>query len=807
MTSSPATPHASTPWSKFEVRLLVAVTIVGALLRLVHWLGMQGYPWFDYLGLDAKYYDEWAQRILKEGLQGKDPYFMGPLYPHFLAIVYKLFGRDLNAVRGIQWAVSVGTIPLLHLLARRLGGPTLALISSAACAVYGPMIYAFPSILFDAAFPVAFSVLLLLALYEAARTRSLPWAVLAGVTLGIWALGRANILLFAPPAFLWLAAAWGRPVEPRFPWPRDGLRAALLLAAVTVGCILPAAIHNLRAGDFALITTNGGLNLYIGNGPMASGGHETPVLEVRNPDGSTERIVADLHKDVECRTEAERVLGHPLRYTEVSKFWADRTFQELREHPGAFVSRMVRKTYLFWSHYEIPQIEHFGYFRRYSPILRFPTLTFGVIAPLGLVGIALAFGAWRRWVLPLAFVVTFAMSVILFFVLDRYRLPIVTVMFIFAGIAALEIEAAARRGAMGRALALVAAATVLGLFLHANVYRIDEAKGVAQIVYRLGIVEDSRQNWEAAIEHYREALAIKPEYDRAHLNLAGDLARLGRRDEAMEHFTAAEKLNPSYYRIPFNRGVLLEESGSFDAAEAAFRRTTELEPRYLLGRVALAEALASRSAFDSASVEIDFILAYSGRWDSEQNPAARTRAVRLQHLLREYQELARSGIGSCFLADETFRRAEIDRVRGRRDEALAGLRRYFEGNGRCAEAYRSLGYILTEMNDVANARDAFDRAMAANSRLPGVHREMARLAAIEGDATSALAELDRERAVSPRDPINALETGLVHERLRNDSAAAATWFQKYLDLGGDSTYLESRRRGWKSESSKGSNSP
>ena len=71
---------------------------VGLVLRLLHWNSFSQYPWFDFLGLDSKYYDEWAQKILRDGVQGEEPYFMGPLYPHLLAIGYKMFVVWFNYV-------------------------------------------------------------------------------------------------------------------------------------------------------------------------------------------------------------------------------------------------------------------------------------------------------------------------------------------------------------------------------------------------------------------------------------------------------------------------------------------------------------------------------------------------------------------------------------------------------------------------------------------------------------------------------------------------------------------------------------
>lgn len=782
------------PWSVGERRFLFGVVVAGLFLRLLHWHSMANYPGFDFLGLDSKYYDDWAQRILREGLQGRDPYFMGPLYPHLLAIVYAIFGRSLDAVRWMQVAMSTGTIGLVHLLARRYGGARLACVASGATAIYGPIISYSVSIIYPTV-NVLLTTLELLVLFEAARRRSHRLAFAAGAAIGLDALGRGNVLLFAPPALLWLAGAWGKPLAFGRPAWRGSLGIALVFGGGIAAAIAPATLHNARTGDPALLTTNGGLNFYIGNGPMASGGHETPVLFLKRADGTTEKVVADLQKDVECRAEAERATGRTLTYSEVSDFWFAETVTFAREHPGTFLSRLVRKAVHFWSAYEVPQIEHFQYFRRYSAALRGPVLTFGVLGALAIVGLV---SLWRRraaWALPYFFVASYSLSTILFFVLDRYRLPIVPALTLFAAGALLSAWDALRARHLRPAAGYAGGIAATMLLMHANVYGVDESKGIAQVLYREGIVADSRGAWEEAIRHYEEALALKPEYDKAHLNLGVDQARLGRREEALEHLHRAEELNPSYYRAPFDRGLVLEELGRLPEALDAYRHAVELEPRYLLARSALAEMLLLAGRRDEARAEIAAILSYSGRWEGEQNPSARARARRLLAYLEERDRLTRAGRGSCFDRESTFRLAELARLRGLDDDALKNLKTYFEQGGDCAEAYRALGEILLRKGEIPGAEDAFQRALHADRALPSVRLGLARLAAARGDAEGAVRALQQEIDLDPAAPAPYLEMGLVRERLLGDAAGAAVWFTRYRERGGSEEILTARRSG------------
>jgi tetratricopeptide (TPR) repeat protein/predicted membrane-bound mannosyltransferase len=782
------------PWTARERAFLLAAVAVALALRLIHWHSVARYPWFDFLGLDAKYYDEWALRILDEGLQGKDPYFMGPLYPHVLAAIYALFGRSLDAVRAVQVLMSGATVALVHLLARRLGGPRLGCLSSAMTALYGPLVAYTVSIIYPT-LNVLLTASTLLLLHEAARRASLRLAFAAGLLLGIDALGRGNVLLFAPPALVWLAAAWGRPAAPARPAARAAVLIAAAFAAGVAAGIAPATVHNLRTDDPTLLTTNGGLNFYIGNGPMASGGHETPVLFRKRPDGSVEKIVADIAKDEECRHEAELVAGRPLTFTEVSDFYFAETLRFVRENPGVFLSRLVMKGVHFWSAYEVPQIEHFHYFRRYSAVLRLPVLTFGVVGALALVGMVLL---WRRraaWALPYVFVATYSLASILFFVLDRYRIPIVPALVPFAGHTILTAWEAVRARRIVAAGAIAAGVAAAALLMRANVYGVDERSGVAQVIYRQGIVADAHGDWQAAIAYYREALDLKPDYDRCHLNLGVDLARTGRLEEALLHLDRAQELNPLHYRTPFNRGLLLEQLSRWADARDAYARAVELEPRYLLGRSALAEMLLAENRRAEARAQVDAILGYDGRWEGDQNPLARARAAHLRAYLDERDRLERAGRGGCFDASATFRLAEVARLRGRTEEALARLAAPEAAGERCAEAERVAAEMLLRKGDLDGADAALRRALEQDGSLPGVHLGMARLAAARGDGAAAVRALREEIEADPASPDPYLEMGLVLERLLADPSSARAWFARYLERGGDPERLAARREG------------
>ena len=70
----------------------------------------------------------------------------------------------------------------------------------------------------------------------------------------------------------------------------------------------------------------------------------------------------------------------------------------------------------------------------------------------------------------------------------------------------------------------------------------------------LGLILDNMGQSQEAIEHYRQALAIKPDYAPAHNNWGVVLVRTGQIQEAIEHYKRALQLDPNYSMAYNNLG-------------------------------------------------------------------------------------------------------------------------------------------------------------------------------------------------------------------------------------------------------------
>ncbi|MHC4886308.1 MAG: hypothetical protein ACYTGH_14620 [Planctomycetota bacterium] len=106
-----------------------------------------------------------------------------------------------------------------------------------------------------------------------------------------------------------------------------------------------------------------------------------------------------------------------------------------RREPLALVDLKLRTFLLFWDRREIPNNVDIFDFLEHSPLLRSPILLgFGVIAPLSLVGLfSCRYRFKHRRLLAASMVLVFCLSTVLFYMLARFRVPIIPLLCVFGG--------------------------------------------------------------------------------------------------------------------------------------------------------------------------------------------------------------------------------------------------------------------------------------------------------------------------------------------------------------------------------------
>ena len=123
----------------------------------------------------------------------------------------------------------------------------------------------------------------------------------------------------------------------------------------------------------------------------------------------------------------------------------------------------------------------------------------------------------------------------------------------------------------------------------------------------LGVVLASQGRYQEAIAHFKEALKIKPDDAGAHNNLGLALERQGKHQEAMAHYARALRIKPDYAEAHNNLGVFLLRKGKNQEAIPYFTDALRLKPDYAEAHINLGLAYLMIGNRDSAMKEYEIL--------------------------------------------------------------------------------------------------------------------------------------------------------------------------------------------------------
>jgi tetratricopeptide (TPR) repeat protein len=564
-----------------------AVLLLAFVLRLVYVLQSRSSPLFDAPQMDAAYHLQWARAFAAgEGFQTGEPFYRAPLYSWFLGAVLALFGDGLLAPRIAQAVLGTFTAGLTFLIGARAFDRRTGLLAALGVSTSWILIY-FDGELLIPTLAVPLQLLALWLSLRLADDRRPVSLALAGAGWGLAAIARPTVLLIVPFVALW--AAW-RAAPGTHLMRRRASALALVLAGFAVP-VLPLTLHNaLVAKDPVLISSTGGVNLWIGNNPVSDG--SSAVL----PGART-----DLWGGIQDATlMAEAEAGRKLRPSGVSRHYARKARAHMLAHPGHALRHLAWKLRLAWTSWELgnnTQPEFFA--RRFGPVVRWLPLSFGILAPLGLVGFVLLTSR-RRELFPLwIFLPVQTLGIVLFFVNARFRVPLVPVLCLFATHALLRGLAAFHARSWAPLSVGVVATALLSVVVNTVPKQVDTSDAAS--LCQLGILAMQREDVQGATQLFEQALAENQRYPYAHRGLGAARMRAGELDVARRHFEAALALLPCDLEtlVGLAELALLDpENGDLCAIT---ERLLQCAPQYAgthyyLGRCLLDPALAAERA-------------------------------------------------------------------------------------------------------------------------------------------------------------------------------------------------------------------
>ncbi len=554
--------------SKNKWPLLVAATAV--LVRIIYLVEVSRHPGFTAPMVDEQWHWLWAQEIVEKTFWGEGSYFRGPLYPYFLGFLYFITGGSIFWAKFLQILLCGGTAFFISKTASHVFGNKAGSVAGLIYAFYGTLVFYETMFLIPVLFLflATWGIYRLIALQDSRSTKT--W-ITTGLLFGLAALATPNILLVIPFLALWLIFVHKRSSGNLL----KAARPAVIYILGVILAIIPVAIRNKAVtGEYVMISTQGGINLYLGNNDYADG------LTMIMPEVDLNQSISwDMFVPV-TNAYAERESGRKMSDGEISDFWKQKAMSFIFANPGKFLTLVWKKTVYLLSGFENSDATDIYYQRNksflYSLLLWdvFISFPFGLLLPIALVSVFILRNNFRK-LLPLyIFILAYIPSVVLFLVTARHRLPIIPFLIIIGAGGIVRFVQAIKKYNLPKKLTLIGLLIIITFFINQKYFDLG-LPNPFNIHYNEALTYHRLGNYEKAEQEYLLAHMAFPFSAALMVNLADVQMKLNKIDEADQNLTRAIALQPKFAASYNNLGNLIKGKGGQDSALVLYKKAIE----------------------------------------------------------------------------------------------------------------------------------------------------------------------------------------------------------------------------------------
>ncbi|MGD0336053.1 MAG: glycosyltransferase family 39 protein [Candidatus Omnitrophota bacterium] len=490
---------------------LIAILLVSLILRFACLIQLKSSHLSGFFVADAYPYDSLALEILKGNLFSRDFLYTYPVYPFFVSIVYYIFGHSLIAVGVIQILLDALTGILLYSICLKIfNKKSIALLAFFMYACYGLAIL-YTGFLVAVTLSIFINVLLIWVLIPTMSKKHPVHWLFSGVILGLSFLITANTIIFLPFLVIWSVSGIKKDTRKKI----TNLLYLVLGICITLA---PFSLRNYKIEkNFSPFPAQGGLKFYIGNNPQARGIYETL-------NGISKVPITDVKDSIAL---AEKEAKKDFNSFQASLYWSKKGLRFIASHPFIFLDLVMRKFILFWNNVEFAPNVNYYFCSTILPVLKLPLFSFGLIAPFSILGIIFVFTQKQeKAYLVIALIFAYILYAIIFFVADRYRIPVVPFLIMLASYAVYNFYLIARNGFKRELIGCLVLLFVLFITINSDFYPINPKnsfttarRNLGLVYYNLGNVYVSKAMMTEAVEHYQKAIELNPGFTEAYNNI------------------------------------------------------------------------------------------------------------------------------------------------------------------------------------------------------------------------------------------------------------------------------------------------
>lgn len=292
----------------------------------------------------------------------------------------------------------------------------------------------------------------------------------------------------------------------------------------------------------------------------------------------------------------------------------------------------------------------------------------------------------------------------------------------------------------------------------------------------IGLLESRQENYPAAVENYRKALALAPTMPGLEMNLGLAYFKANQFPEAIKAFAVEldkqQPNSPAAQRLTILLGMAHYGMGDYFVAIPYLQRAAEEDPRSLPLRLTLAHSCLWSKQYDCVMAAYKEILALNAdsaeadmlageALDEKGDDAGAIEQFRAAAQADPKEVNVHFGLGYLLWKQHHF------------DEAAKEFQAELENDPEQRQARAYLGDSLVELNQYEQAQPELEEAAAEVSASAMVHRDLGVVYAESGRKEDAEAELLKAIALDPGDVSPHWRLGKLYRSMGKKDAAKA----------------------------------
>jgi protein O-GlcNAc transferase len=268
---------------------------------------------------------------------------------------------------------------------------------------------------------------------------------------------------------------------------------------------------------------------------------------------------------------------------------------------------------------------------------------------------------------------------------------------------------------------------------------------------------------DAAVESYKKAALLKPDYAKAHYNLGGALQEICQLDDAVKSYERAIALEPENAEAHNNLGNVLRELEKLDAAINSYEQAIEINPNYVEAHYSLGLTFHDLGQLENTVNSYKQVVAIKPDFAGMHNNLGNVYIEQgeLNDALKSYKKAI--AIKPDFI-EALYSLGMIYQEQNLLNDAIKSYERVISIKPNLAEAHYCLGDIFLGLDRLNDAVRSYESALSIKPKLTEAHNNLGIAFKELGNFDNAVRCYQMALNINPNYAEALLNLGFIHHK-------------------------------------------